>query len=100
MTLKSFKDIFTTLSFGYRVGRPMLPGSINNRRHYSMRLCSSIGAETATHFPMYHGVAQRSLECVIIAQFIQRCFYLPIRPVSNEAAGEISILSSPYPRLL
>jgi hypothetical protein len=66
MSLKSFKDIFATLSFGYRVGRPMLPGSVNNRRDYRMRLCSCIGAKTATHFPMYHGVAQRSLGCIII----------------------------------
>ena len=35
MSLNSFKDIFATLSFGYRVGRSMLPGSVNNRRHYT-----------------------------------------------------------------
>jgi len=56
MSLKSFKDIFATL-----------PGSVNNRRHYGMCLCSCIGAKSATDFPMYHGVAQRSLRSVIIA---------------------------------
>ena len=66
MTLKSFKDIFATLSFGYRVGRPMLPGSVKNRRHYGMGLCSCIRAKSATHLPMYHGVAQCSLRSIII----------------------------------
>ncbi len=55
MSLKSFKDIFATL-----------PGSVNNRRHYGMGLCSCIRAKTAAHFSMYHGIAQRSLRSVII----------------------------------
>jgi hypothetical protein len=67
MSLNSFKDIFATLSFGYRVGRSMLPGSVNNRRYYSMGLCPCIRAKSATHLPMYHGIAQRSLRSVIIA---------------------------------
>ena len=82
MSLNSFKDIFATLSFGYRVGRSMLPGSVNNRRHYTTCAAAPASernplpgvrnevAQTLTFprvredRPMYHRVAQRSLRSV------------------------------------
>jgi hypothetical protein len=88
MSLESFKDIFATL-----------PGSVNNRRHYGMGVCSCIRAKTATHFPMYHGIAQRSLRSIIVARntwdmqkYEQTVLVLPVTLLQS-----LSVISAHFP---
>ena len=80
MSLNSFKDIFATLSFGYRVGRSMLPGSVNNRRHYTTCAAAPASernpppgvrnevAQTLTLSPRARGQAYVSPSCATLAQ--------------------------------
>ena len=57
MTLNSFKNTFTAL-----------PGSVNNRRHYGMGLCSCVRAKSTTHLsPPARGQAYASATSIILS---------------------------------